>query len=104
MSDRVEKILEERNKQWGNADEQMRAVAKVWSGIFGFEVKPIQVPLAMAGYKLVRANANPTIRDSFDDVHGYTDIAENMVCMPQPTPAIPEGGCHVIFTNVPSND
>ena len=76
MSEKIDALLEERAERYGGTVTTMERTAQVWSGIFGFPVNALQVALAMAGLKLVRAEINPEYEDSFDDAHGYVDIGE----------------------------
>ena len=78
MTDPIDELLSQRDEHWGDAREAMTRTAKAWSGIFGFVVTPIQVPLAMTALKAVRASINPSVKDSFDDLQGYTKIAGKM--------------------------
>ena len=64
-------LLDGRETVYGERVKNMQDVAQVWSGILGTEVRPDQVPLLMAGYKLVRASGTPDYSDNIDDVEGY---------------------------------
>ena len=79
MSEKIDALLEERAERYGGTVTTMERTAQVWSGIFGFPVNALQVSLAMAGLKLVRAEINPEYEDSFDDAHGYLRIAQVIV-------------------------
>lgn len=78
MSTFKEPILQEREKQWGDATRTHQRIAEVWSGILGHPVTPVEVALMMAGLKLVRASINPGEPDSYLDGHGYLTIAEHI--------------------------
>lgn len=79
MSDKIDDLLEERGKQWGDATLTHVRIAQVWSGILDQEVSSHQVALCMAGLKLVRASISPDAQDSYDDGHGYLTIAERII-------------------------
>lgn len=64
-------LLDSRLAVYGERVKNMEDVAKVWSGILGFEVRPDQVTLCMMGYKLVRASGTPDYEDNIKDVEGY---------------------------------
>ena len=66
-----QELLDGRESVYGERVKNMEDVAKVWSGIFGFDVRADQVTLAMIGYKLVRASGAPDYSDNIDDVEGY---------------------------------
>jgi hypothetical protein len=72
-------IVDKRVALYGDAVDVNIRIAKVWSGILGHEVQPVDVPLMMAGLKLVRAQVTPDYSDSSDDVHGWTTIFQLMV-------------------------
>ena len=71
-------ILQEREKQWGDAVDTHVRIADVWSAIIDYDIKPHQVALMMAGLKLVRASINPTDPDSVKDARGYLGIAQEI--------------------------
>lgn len=71
-------LLEEKGKVYGDAVRTHARIAEVWSGILGAEVTGYQVALMMAGLKLVRAEVSPDHQDSFDDAHGYVEIANRI--------------------------
>lgn len=67
----------DRQAAYGEPTVHLANVAKVWSGIFGFQVSPLQVALAMAGLKLVREGYKHD-PDSLTDAFGYLAIAERI--------------------------
>lgn len=75
MTDRIEQLLKQRGKSWGDAVGTHSRIAQVWSGILGQDVTALQVSLCMEGLKLVRAEINPDDPDSFDDAQGYSKIS-----------------------------
>lgn len=74
-----QKIVSDRVGVYGDPTESFERVAKVWSGILGFEVHAWQVPLCQAGLKLVRTNYAPDYSDNSDDVDGYMDIFRQVI-------------------------
>ena len=68
----------ERNKSYGDPRADYARVAKVWSGILGHEVTPLQAALCMAGLKLVREGFRHK-DDNLVDAHGYLLVAESIV-------------------------
>jgi len=75
----TQELLDGRHAVYGDRIENMVRVAQIWSGILGFEVKPVQVPLMMAGYKMYRASITPDYSDNMDDIDGYVAIAREVV-------------------------
>lgn len=74
-----EQIVTERDRVYGDAVEQYRRIALVWSGILGVEVNPADAALCMIGVKMVRAQNTPDYSDNSDDVEGYLDIFRQIV-------------------------
>ena len=78
MNEKIDALLEERGKSWGNASATHARIAQVWSGILDTEVTAGQVALCMTGLKLVRGSINPDDPDSFDDGQAYLSIAKDI--------------------------
>ncbi len=74
-----QELLDGRESVYGERVKNMEDVAKVWSGIFGFDVRADQVTLAMMGYKLVRASGTPDYSDNIDDVEGYAIMFREVI-------------------------
>lgn len=83
--DKVDALLEERGKVYGDPVETHVKIAQVWSGIIGYNIQPNEVPLMMIGLKLVRAQQSPEYPDSYDDIEGYTRIAKMFPELKQPS-------------------
>lgn len=60
-----------RGAHYGKPENNFRAVAGLWSTLFGVKVEPHQVALAMILLKVARANYDPLHADSFVDAAGY---------------------------------
>ena len=78
MNEKIDALLEERGKSWGNASATHARIAQVWSGILDHPVTAGQVALCMTGLKLVRGSINPDDPDSFDDGQAYLSIAKDI--------------------------
>lgn len=72
-------VVDFRVQVYGDPVETFVNIAKVWSGILGVEVNPTDVPLCLAGMKLVRTTQAPDYSDNSDDVDGYMDIFRKLV-------------------------
>lgn len=72
-------VIDRRTQVYGDPVETYTRIASVWSGILGVHVNPVDVPLCMAGLKLVRTQAMPDYSDNSDDIDGYVDIARQIV-------------------------
>ncbi len=69
----------DRNEDYGHPYFDFSRTAKMWSGLFGIEVKPELVPLAMICVKLSRLTNDPTKRDSIVDVAGYAETFDMVI-------------------------
>jgi hypothetical protein len=67
----AEQAVASRGANYGKPESNFRAVAGLWSTLFGVRVEPHQVALAMILLKVARANYDPTHADSFVDAAGY---------------------------------
>ena len=72
-------VIDRRVQVYGNPVETFARIAQVWSGIIGYEIQPVEVPLMMAGMKMVRAQVMPDYSDNSDDIDGYMDIFRQLV-------------------------
>lgn len=72
-------LIDRRVQVYGEPTETFARIAQVWSGILGHEVNPVEVPLMMAGMKMVRAQVMPDYSDNSDDIAGYMDIFKKIV-------------------------
>jgi hypothetical protein len=72
-------IVDERAATYGDPVDMYTRSAQVVSGILGTEVQPWQVPLIMAGLKMVRTAITPDYSDNSDDVEGYIDIFRTLI-------------------------
>ena len=72
-------VIDRRVQVYGNPLETFVRIAQVWSGILGHPVQPVEVPLLMAGMKMVRAQVMPDYSDNSDDIDGYLDIFRRLV-------------------------
>lgn len=72
-------LITARRAVYGNPEETFPRVAEVWSGICGHTINAVDVPLMMAGYKLVRTQVCPDYSDNSDDIDGYMDIFKLLV-------------------------
>lgn len=64
-----------RAEAYGSAHASFTQVAEAWSAVFGWEVRPEQVPMAMAILKMVRAQVSPDRRDHYYDGSAYLALA-----------------------------
>lgn len=64
---------------YGDPTESFARVAEVWSGILGVSIQAWQVPLCLAGLKLVRTAYAPDYSDNSSDVGGYVDIFKQVI-------------------------
>lgn len=72
-------VIDGRVGVYGDPVATFPRIAEVWSGILGHPVSATDVPLMLAGMKLVRAQVTPDYSDNPDDVEGYIDIFRKVV-------------------------
>jgi hypothetical protein len=72
-------VIDRRVQVYGDPTQTFIRIAQVWSGILGHEVQPVEVPLLMAGMKMVRTQVMPDYSDNSDDIDGYMDIFRQLV-------------------------
>lgn len=75
----VRELIDQRVALYGEPVECLKRIAKVWSGILGYEVRADQVSLCLIGLKSVRASISPDYSDNSDDIEGYLDIFRKSV-------------------------
>lgn len=74
----VKKILEERENDYGEAEEIFSEVAKLWSQILGICLEPPDVVLCMIALKFCREQINPK-KDNVVDMIGYLKLYSDLV-------------------------
>ena len=67
----LDDILDERQALYGDAPENFRRIAIIWSELLGVTIDPLQVPQLLIAMKLVRIAANLEHQDSWLDIQGY---------------------------------
>lgn len=67
----AEAVLKNRQAVYGPPENSFADTAVIWSVILGVTVKPWQVPLMLAGLKVVRAKDAPDHADNWADLAGY---------------------------------
>lgn len=81
MSKKLEKVLDERQEEYGDAISNFTKIGIIWGALLDIgEIEPYQVALMMDALKTVRCFDNPSHQDSWLDKKGYTqhgfEIAE----------------------------
>jgi hypothetical protein len=66
-------VHHERHGEYGHPADDFARTAGMWRALFGWEVEPRDVPLAMACVKLSRLQQSPEHRDSVVDLAGYAE-------------------------------
>jgi hypothetical protein len=63
----------DRGRDYGPPHEDFERTAGMWKALFGWDVKPEQVALAMICVKLSRLQQTPSKHDSVVDIAGYAE-------------------------------
>lgn len=78
MSDRlnafnsaINKVTDERGAVYGDVKSNFARIAYFWSGLFGVQIQPWQVPLALDLVKTARLMESPDHLDGWVDKAGY---------------------------------
>ena len=74
----VANVIAERCTQYGDAADNMAAIAVRWSTTLGREVTAAQVVLCLLDLKLARLAHDPTHEDSAVDVCGYAALLREL--------------------------
>ena len=75
----VANVVAERSTQYGDAADNMAAIAARWSATLGREITPAQVVLCLLDLKLARLAHDPTHEDSVVDVCGYAALLRELI-------------------------
>jgi hypothetical protein len=69
----LNKILNDRQKEYGDAKENFRKIGVMWGLILDlpFPIAEYQVAQMMIALKIQRISANPDHQDSWLDIQGY---------------------------------
>lgn len=75
----VEKVLDDRQGQYGSAHRNFTQVGRGWGAILGIEDIPAwKVALMMDFFKTIRCSVNPNHKDSWIDKQGYTQHGQEI--------------------------
>lgn len=73
MSQRVKEILEQRQKQYGDAKNNFIAIGRMWGALLNIDdIAPEIVAIMFDAAKSVRISVNSKHEDSWVDKEGYT--------------------------------
>ena len=78
---KINKILEERQDQYGDPTENFRKIGIVWGVLLDlpFPIDPYKVAQMMIALKNQRISANPEHEDSWLDIEGYARHGLNSI-------------------------
>ena len=69
----------DRAKDYGDAFENHKRIAELWSVVFGIKVTTQQVVLCLILLKVARLVYSPSKKDSWIDIAGYSGIGGEFV-------------------------
>jgi hypothetical protein len=75
----VANVIADRSAQYGDATNNMAAIAARWSATLGREITPAQVVLCLLDLKLARLAHDPSHEDSAVDVCGYAALLRELI-------------------------
>jgi hypothetical protein len=79
MSERIDALIKERGRMYGDAVDNFTAIGRGWGAILGVDdIPPYQVALMMDWLKTVRCSINPTHEDSWQDKLGYSELGKRI--------------------------
>ena len=68
----LDKVLGERQKQYGNPQPNFARIGRIWGAILNRDAVPAhEVALMMASLKIIRIANDPANEDSWIDLFGY---------------------------------
>jgi len=77
--DDAQRLLDSRLAVYGDRIDNMERTAKIWSGLLGVDITPVQVPVMMAAYKQLRMMMAPDYSDNIDDSDGWMKMAREIL-------------------------
>lgn len=75
----VERILNERQKDYGDPIDSFSLIASFWSSYLGKEVSPMNVAMMMVLLKIARNQTGGFKRDNLLDICGYAALQSELV-------------------------
>jgi Domain of unknown function (DUF6378) len=81
----INKILEERQEQYGSASRNFKQIGRGWGAILEIsDIPSWKVALMLDFVKSVRCSVNPNHLDSWLDKEGYTTLGKEIVTLDEP--------------------
>jgi hypothetical protein len=85
MSKDINKILADRETQYGSAQYNFAQAGRGWGAILGIDDIPAwKVALMLDFFKTIRCVANPAYEDSWLDKQGYTEHGKEIAMTDEP--------------------
>jgi len=80
MLGKIEKILEDREVQYGDARRTITNIGIGWRAILGVDPIPAHIVALMYDFgKTIRCTVNPELEDSWLDKEGYTKLGREII-------------------------
>jgi Domain of unknown function (DUF6378) len=79
-------VLSDRNKAYGEPEDNLGTTAELWSVFLGTPIRPDQVAACMALLKVarLRAEGGQQVQDTWVDLAGYAAIGAEVSARPTP--------------------
>ena len=78
LNDAMNVICNDRQNQYGNAENSFFEIAKLWTGYLNTTVTSFDVAMMMILLKIARCKSNPYHNDNYIDICGYAALAGEM--------------------------
>lgn len=90
VTDEAHDIVTADRDSHGDAYENHKQIAELWSAFLGREIEPYEVAVMMTMVKASRMQAGTLDKDHFRDIAGYADVAWDCAVRHPETDAEPE--------------
>lgn len=78
LNDAMNVICNDRQDQYGNAEDSFFEIAKLWTSYLNATVTSFDVAMMMILLKIARCESNPYHNDNYVDICGYAALAGEM--------------------------
>ena len=80
LENAIKCVCGDRDKQYGNPEDNFAKIAEYWSVYLGKEVNAVDVAMMMSLFKIARIQTGTGTLDSFVDLAGYAACVGEIAC------------------------